>query len=156
MNTLPLTRYDVVRITQEIWGSMLSIDLLPVESACHEDEACVVGCVQIVGVWKGAIRLDLSPALATKAAAALTGIQPAEVTPDEIRDAAEELANITAGSVKVLPAPSLLSRPVAADGKDYKVRIKGGRRLLQAAFDHSGEGLLVTILERAGSLEALD
>jgi chemotaxis protein CheX len=151
MNTLPLTRDDVVRITQEIWGSMLSIDLLPVESACHEDEACVVGCVQIVGAWKGAIRLDLSHALATKAAAALTGIQPAKVTPDEVRDAAGELANITAGSVKVLlPAPSHLSLPVVADGKDYKVRIRGGRRLLQAAFDHSGEGLLVTILERAG------
>ena len=73
----------------------------------------------------------------------------AEVTPEEIRDAAGELANITAGSIKVLlPAPSHLSLPIAADGTDYKVRIKGSRRLLQAAFDHSGEGLLVTILER--------
>jgi len=156
MNTLPLTRDDVVRITQEIWGSMLSLDLLPVESACHEDEVGVVGCVQIVGAWEGAIRLDLSPALAAKAAAALTGVQPTEVTPDEVRDAAGELANITAGSVKVLlPAPSHLSLPVAEDGTDYKVRIKGNRRLLQAAFDHAGEGLLVTILERAGSPESI-
>jgi chemotaxis protein CheX len=152
MNMLPITRDNVVRITQEIWGSMLSLDLLPVESACHEDDVGVVGCVQIVGAWEGAIRLDLSSALATKAAAALTGVQPAEVTPDEVRDAAGELANMTAGSVKVLlPTPSHLSLPVAADGTDHKVRINGGRRLLQVAFDHSGEGLLVTILERAGS-----
>ena len=152
MNMLPLTRDDVVRVMQGIWGSMLSLDLLPVESACHEDEAGVVACVQIVGAWEGAIRLDLSSALASKAAAALAGVQPAEVTADEVRDAAGELANITAGSVKVLlPAPSHLSLPVAADGTDYKVRIKSGRRLLQVAFDHSGEGLLVTILERAGS-----
>jgi chemotaxis protein CheX len=126
------------------------------ESAWHEDEVGVVGCVQVVGAWEGAIRLDLSPALATKAAAAFTGLQPAEVTPEEIRDAAGELANITAGSIKVLlPAPSHLSLPIAADGTDYKVRIKGSRRLLQAAFDHSGDGLLVTILEReapAGSV----
>jgi chemotaxis protein CheX len=128
---------------------MLSLDLIPMESAWHEDEVGVVGCVQVVGAWEGAIRLDLSPALATKAAAAFTGLQPAEVTPEEIRDAAGELANITAGSIKVLlPAPSHLSLPIAADGTDYKVRIKGSRRLLQAAFDHSGEGLLVTILER--------
>jgi chemotaxis protein CheX len=128
---------------------MLSLDLISVGSAWHEDEVGVVGCVQVVGAWEGAIRLDLSPALATKAAAAFTGLQPAEVTPEEIRDAAGELANITAGSIKVLlPAPSHLSLPIAADGTDYKVRIKGSRRLLQAAFDHSGEGLLVTILER--------
>jgi chemotaxis protein CheX len=98
----------------------------------------------------------LSPALATKAAAAFAGVQPAEVTPEGIKDAAGELANITAGSIKVLlPAPSHLSLPIAADGTDYKVRIKGSRRLLQAAFDHSGDGLLVTILEReapAGSV----
>jgi chemotaxis protein CheX len=135
---------------------MLSLDLISVGSAWHEDEVGVVGCVQVVGAWEGAIRLDLSPALATKAAAAFTGLQPAEVTPEEIRDAAGELANITAGSIKVLlPAPSHLSLPIAADGTDYKVRIKGSRRLLQAAFDHSGEGLLVTILERevsAGSV----
>jgi chemotaxis protein CheX len=149
MSTLTLTRDDVVRVTQEIWGSMLSLDLIPMESAWHEDEVGVVGCVQVVGAWEGAIRLDVSPALAIKAAAAFSGLQPAEVTPEEIRDAAGELANITAGSIKVLlPAPSHLSLPIAADGTDYKVRIKGSRRLLQAAFDHSGEGLLVTILER--------
>jgi chemotaxis protein CheX len=150
MNTLPLTRDDVVRITQEIWGSMLSLDLVPAGSAWCEDEIGVVGCVQIAGAWQGAIRLDLSPSLASKAAAALTGAQPAEVTPDEIKDAAGELANITAGSIKtLLPAPSHLSLPLSADGTDYRVRIKGGRMLLQAAFDHLGEGLLVTILEKA-------
>jgi chemotaxis protein CheX len=152
MNTLPLTRDDVVRITQEIWGSMLSLDIMPVESAWLEDGVGVVGCVQIVGAWEGAIRLDLSPVLATKAAAAFTGLQPAEVTPDEIRDAAGELANITAGSIKILlPVPCHLSLPVATDGTDYKVRIKGSRRLLQMAFDHSGEKLLVTVLEKAES-----
>ena len=152
MSTLALTRDDVVRVTQEIWGSMLSLDLISVGSTWREDEVGVVGCVQVVGAWEGAIRLDLSPALATKAAAAFTGLQPAEVTPEEIRDAAGELANITAGSIKVLlPAPSHLSLPIAADGTDYKVRIKGSRRLLQAAFDHSGDGLLVTILEREAS-----
>jgi chemotaxis protein CheX len=152
MSTLALTRDDVVRVTQEIWGSMLSLDLISVGSAWREDEVGVVGCVQVVGAWEGAIRLDLSPALATKAAAAFAGVQPAEVTPEGIRDAAGELANITAGSIKVLlPAPSHLSLPIAADGTDYKVRIKGSRRLLQAAFDHLGDGLLVTILEREAS-----
>ena len=66
MNTLPLTRDDVVRITQEIWGSMLSLDLVPVGSTWREDEVGVVGCVQIVGAWEGAIRLDLSAALASQ------------------------------------------------------------------------------------------
>jgi CheY-specific phosphatase CheX len=131
---------------------MLSLEIIPVESAWLEDGVGVVGCVQIVGAWEGAIRLDLSPALATKAAAAFTGMQPAEVTPDEIRDAAGELANITAGSIKILlPAPCHLSLPVATDGTDYKVRIKGSRRLLQMAFDHSGERLRVTVLEKAES-----
>ena len=123
MSTLALTRDDVVRVTQEIWGSMLSLDLIPVGSAWREDEVGVVGCVQIVGAWEGAIRLDLSPALAIKAAAAFAGIQPAEVTPDAIRDAAGELANITAGSIKVLlPGPSHLSLPVV-----------GGRNGLQSS-----------------------
>lgn len=156
MSTLLPTRDDVVRITQEIWGSMLSLDLVPVWPAWLEDKVGVVGCVQIVGAWQGAIRLDLSPALAIKAAAAFTGAHPAEVSPDAIRDAAGELANITAGSLKILlPCPSHLSLPVTANGTDYKVRLKGGRSLLQAAFDHAGERLMVTVIEREDSGETL-
>lgn len=150
MSTLSLTEDEVVRITQEIWGSMLNLDLATVESGWSEGETGVVGCVQIVGAWEGSVRLDLSPALARKAAAAFTGLEETELVPEQARDAVGELTNITAGSIKaLLPAPSHLSLPVTADGTDYTIKITGGRNLLQSAFSHGGERLFVTILERA-------
>jgi chemotaxis protein CheX len=147
-----LTADDVVQVTQDIWGSMLNLPLTPLDCAGWEEERGLVACVQIVGAWEGGVRLNFSPALARAAAAVLAGLEETEITPEQARDAAGELANITAGSIKVLlPGPSYLSLPVAASGTDYSLIIKGGRMLLDKVFGYGQERLSVAIIERSES-----
>jgi len=149
MSTVMLTADDVVRVTEDLWSSMLNLPLTPLACASWEEERGIVACVQIAGAWEGGIRLHCSPALACLAAAILTGLEETEITIEQARDTAGELANITAGSIKpLLPGPSFLSLPVAASGTDYSLVIKGGRVLLEQVFGYGQERLSVAVIER--------
>jgi chemotaxis protein CheX len=157
MSAEMLTGDDVVRVVREIWEYMLMLPLAPLEGADWEDEPGIVACVQIVGGWYGGVCLSFSTGLASLSAAALTGVEEAEVTREQARDAAGELANIAAGSIKLLlPGPSYLSLPVAASGSDYSLVIKGGRRLLNAVFGYGRERLSVAIIERSEASGTID
>lgn len=144
-----LTNTDIVRIVDELWGAMLNLELTPVEMPVSGNAKRMVACVQIVGEWEGCVRLDISPSLARQAAAAFLGVVPSQVSSDQVRDCAGELANITAGSVKLLfPTPSKISLPTVTDGGDYFFTVRNGRKLMESAFDREGEKFLVTIIER--------
>ena len=98
---------------------------------------------------EGSVRLDISPLLAREATAAFLGVGASEVTSEQTRDCAGELANITAGSIKILvPAPSKVSLPVVADGSQFHFKVKDGHTVIQTVFDYRGESYVVTIIER--------
>ena len=157
MSAEMLTGDDVVRVVREIWEYMLMLPLAPLAGADWEEEPGIVACVQIVGAWHGGVCLSFSTGLASLSAAALTGVEEAEVTREQARDAAGELANIAAGSIKLLlPGPSYLSLPVAASGSDYSLVIKGGRRLLHSVFGYGQERLSVAIIERSEASGTID
>ena len=148
MNETRVKTTDLVRVTQELWRDMLSLDLIPVPAATPKLTSGIVAFVQIGGEWTGTVRLDISTELAREAAAAFLGVAAKQVSPDQMGDTAGELANITGGSVKALvPAPSKLSLPVVAVAADYTVDGKGIPRLVQSVFRYGGENLVVTILE---------
>jgi chemotaxis protein CheX len=147
MSTNVVSNTDLVRLTQQLWSEMLSLDLIPVSAAAPKIASGLVAFVQVAGGWDGTVRLDISSILAREAAAALLGVPAEEVSRDQVGDTAGELANITGGSVKaLLPAPSKLSLPVVAEAADYTVESGDDRRLLQAVFRYRGENLVVTIL----------
>ena len=139
---------DVQKMTSEIWGGMLQIELSPAS-----DVPTKLGgfgaCVQITGAWEGAVRLDCSQPLAQLATARFLGVNPDEVGVDQIRDAMGELANMSAGSVKpLLPPPCHLSLPTVADGSDCNFTVPHGEVLLTSAFECEGALMKVTILHK--------
>ena len=139
---------DVIRVTQELWGPMLGIELTHSDEPVPKLHSALVACVQIVGDWMGTVRMDLSAKLARKAAAASLGVSSKEVKREQVRDCAGEIANITAGSLKeMLPVPCSISLPIVADGKDFTFEVQWGRTVLQTVFDHEGEKCIVTIIE---------
>ena len=139
---------DIRQLTDEIWGGMLQIHLLPSAAKNHIGGG-IGACVQITGAWEGAVRVDCSLQLARLATARFLATEPEQVDIAQIRDAMGELANMSAGSVKpLLPRPCQLSLPSVADGGDYTLTVPHGEVILDTAFDFHGEPLRVSVLQR--------
>ena len=142
------TTEDVVRVTQELWGPMLNIDLQHVHEPVPKLRSALVACVHIVGDWMGTIRMDISADLAKKAAASSLGVPADQVSRYQIRDCAGELGNITAGSLKeLLPVPCSISLPIVADGRDFTFQVQCGRAIIETVFDWQGEKCIITVFE---------
>ena len=79
----------------------------------------------------------------------LVGLEPDDLSPQDIRDAAGELANMTGGSVKALCSPtSRLSLPSVAMGHDFEFTVAQGTVILQASFSHPCGALTVSVIEK--------
>lgn len=104
---------DIITITQEVWASILDLELtaVPYEGAALPAPV-LVAVVRISGAWEGTVQLECSQEHAHAAAAAMFAGGVGAVSGDEARDALGELANIVSGNVKsLLPAPSALCIP---------------------------------------------
>lgn len=147
---MSIRQEELIALNQDIWASMLGIMISSAESVevSAHGAGYIGACVQLVGAWQGAVRVDCTLPLAQRAAAAFIG-GDAEVSVDQVRDTVGELANMAAGSVKVLlPQPTHISLPSVADGNDYDLTVRKGRVLLQCPFECHGERLLVSLIER--------
>ncbi len=142
---------ELTAITDDIWMSMVGMQLNPSEDERPIDKTggCVVASVQIVSTADYAVRLDLDLGLARQAAANLFGIDQAELSTDDIRDAAGELANMTGGSIKgLLPDAATISLPSVVIGTEYEFTIPHGATVLKSAFTADSGRLLLTLIER--------
>lgn len=148
MDKTTITDTDLVRIVDDLWGSMLNMNPMPVAVPVPDKSKNMVACVQVVGKWVGCVRLDISPPLARLATAAFLGVEPGEVSPDQMRDCAGELANITAGSVKLLiPAPSKISLPTVVEGDKFSLSVERAHKVGEIAFVCDGERFVLTVIE---------
>jgi len=147
---------DLIAMNEQIWASMLGITISAIEyaDALAHGGGYIGGCVQLVGAWQGAVRVDCGQGLAQRAAMTFQGKREGELSLDEVRDAVGELANMVAGSVKaLLPQPTHISLPSVADGNDYDLTVRHGRVHLQCPFECEGERLIVSLIERDAELE---
>jgi len=147
-----VTKTDVVRVTQELWGPMLNLEVTHVEAPPPEIPDGFIACVQIAGRWEGGVHLQLSSALAQQVAAAFLGVEPTETTWSQLRDCAGEIANIIAGGIKrLVPAPSRISLPSVAETRAAETSPPVSHRSLHTVFDHGGERFVVTVVEAENS-----
>jgi chemotaxis protein CheX len=146
-----IRRSDLVSVVNEIFGSMAGLHMTasPTTIEFNTRTGYVVSAVQIVGDWQGAVRLDIDLDLARRACANLVGLEPDDLSPQDIRDAAGELANMTGGSVKALCSPtSRLSLPSVAMGRDFEFTVSQGTVILESSFSHSCGALTVSVIEK--------
>jgi chemotaxis protein CheX len=152
--TSTIGKDELINVVDEIFSSMAGMTLTPAAATFHPNKqsGCVVSAVQIVGDWQGAVRLDTDMELARQVCGRFLGVEPADLSPDDIRDAAGELANITGGSVKALIAPTCsLSLPSVVMGQNYEFCVLQGKVIQELSFSHESGALLVSILEKQGS-----
>lgn len=144
---------ELVHVVDEIFSSMAGMHLAPSPSPVQFDrqKGYVVSAVQIVGEWQGAVRLDTDIELCRLVCSRFLGVEPGDLSPDDLRDAAGELANITGGSVKALIAPTCsLSLPSVVMGQNYEFSLLQGKVIQETSFLHDSGHLLVSVLEKQG------
>ena len=117
---------ELAAVIDEIFGAMAGMQLVPSPALIAPDKATgyITSAVQIVGDWQGAVQLDMDLELARRVCANLMGVDATELSPQDVRDAAGELANMTGGSVKTLRAPTCgLSLPSVVTGNSRRGRL---------------------------------
>ncbi len=144
---------DLTSIVDEIFGAMAGMQLVACEPRTNPPEGYVVAMVQIVGDWQAAVRLDIDLELARHACANLTGVEVHALSPQDVRDAAGELANMLGGSVKALCAHnSRLSLPTVAIGRDFEFSLCQGTVVQALSFSHCSGKMTVSVIEKQEQL----
>ncbi len=150
LEEVPVASSDIVEITQEVWSSFLSLELVPVDAdSAPLHGPRLTGVVSISGGWQGTVVLECALAHAVAAAEAMFASEPGTLSGEEVSDALGELTNMVGGNVKsLLPAPSALSIPSVAEGDSYTVRVPGAVLVDRVALQ-SAAGLLHISLWKA-------
>ena len=141
----------VIKANSQFWEQMLEMTLDPVPAI---GEFCfaarhVLGSVQLGGVWKGLIEVRMTETLAYQATAAMM-MQPVDTVAEaDALDAAKEIANMIAGTIKSsLPRPCTMTVPesaVEAEGFQGAARADDS---LVVAFHHASGDLMVRVWEQ--------
>lgn len=147
---MSIERDDILKITEDVWSSMLGLALSPARAApdagAPPSSRGMTGRVTITGAWTGCVTLHSSEALARRAAAIMIGDGSTQLTQAEVMDSLGELANIVAGNIKsLLPGPTCLSTPTV----ETEEREATGRLLARLTLDCEGQTLWVQITEAA-------
>lgn len=145
---MTLDNDEIYRLMEEIWSTMLSLDLerLEQEPLNNSEQRTLTGCVHISGAWEGAAVLSCSTELAQQVTKIMFGT--AEVSLGEVCDAIGELTNITAGQIQpLLPRPSELSLPSVVEGRDYRVNIPKSSLLSQVSLMCQGHPITIKVVQ---------
>jgi chemotaxis protein CheX len=149
MITADLTT-KIDQVSEEIWSSMVNvpITLTDKRTAGLVPAKTVTSSVQIIGCWNGAVSVDMGADLARHATASLVGGEVSEMSHDDVRDAAGELANMTAGGIKeLLPDPCQISLPTVVMGSDFELTIPEGVVVYRSVFSTDYGEMAVTLIQ---------
>lgn len=147
--THDLDEKSIVKASSQFWEQMLCMHLEQFEadvSYCIGN-GDVVGSVALSGAWNGSIEIIMSGGLAVTATAAML-MQPADaVTQADSLDAAKEIANMIAGTIKsALPRPCNMSVPrsgIHVEGAGLECSPNS----MQVALAHESGSLLIRVME---------
>lgn len=150
---MQLSSDDVAQIAQEVWSSMLGLDIDRVSDDAEFSGNAVAGSVGVTGATDCLISVEMGFEGARAFAAAMFGLAADEVSTEDITDAAGELTNMVGGNIKtLLPEPSTLSLPVVAQGTiPPTLKVVGGKVILDVRFTSTGHPIHVTVWSRPNS-----
>jgi chemotaxis protein CheX len=142
---------EIRQTTEAVWSSVLGLGIdsteIGVEPPAREDDW--VGVVQIAGEWGGAIVVTCPSELLTRIASGMFGKTPGELSPDELRDALGETANMVGGNLKaLLPGVCFLSLPAVTHGGNWRKHVPYSRLVGIVSGTTDGQPFSVALLEK--------
>lgn len=140
---------DVAAIVQEVWSSMLGLEIEPIAGKDAVTGPAIAGSVGVTGASDCLIAVEMDQSTAKLIGAAMFMMGVDEISMSDVTDAVGELTNMVGGNIKsLLPEPSTLSLPVVAQGKSPTLRVPGGKPLLEASYVSDGFPLNLTVWNR--------
>ena len=115
---------------QEVFDTMLSMQLTEQDSLTLADGNRIVGSVSLAGSVSGTVNIHVSDAFASQITANMLGMELDEIDSDEeVHDVIGELSNMIGGDLKSRLCEAgfvcELSIPSITSGKDFNIESKG-------------------------------
>jgi hypothetical protein len=150
-----VTEEGIQKANAQFWEQMLAMQLTPIETIAASAPAIrcigtrhVAASCSLSGIWRGRIEVRLSRGLALTATAAML-MQPEDRVEDaDTLDAAREIANMIAGTLKsALPRPCSMSVPSAGIENDDYCVMPRTEDSVTVFFAHDSGELMVRVCE---------
>jgi chemotaxis protein CheX len=146
---------EIEDIVKTIWSTLIDVPIQRGGGDTSGDASMVTGIVNIDGAWHGAVLVRCPLVLATLVTAAMFQGDE-DPTLDEVRDALGELTNMVAGNVKsLLPAPSVISLPTVAFGKQYEISVVGTHTVVTVSFMSESHPLVVSVVQHSADVNGV-
>jgi len=142
---------DIADATQEIFSSMVMLDVTPGEPFIRADStliSSISGIIGLAGTIKGMLAIHLPEKAALAITTAFLGMDAEEIDED-VCDAIGELANMLGGSMKAILDPNgskvQLSMPSAIHGEEYAVDCLADAESVTVPFAFNGQTFMVEL-----------
>ena len=144
-----ISNEDLLTFAESVWSSILDMKLLPGDDDATTSPESVIACVQVTGDWEGAVTVRCSKEQASNMAAAMFGMDAADLSEEEIRDAMGEIANMVGGNVKGLaPGTNTLALPTVARGDETAITITKSKQVNRVVGMTEDEAIVFTVFSR--------
>jgi CheY-specific phosphatase CheX len=131
----------------------MTLDSMPAPEEFCVDPGHLLGFVALGGAWKGRIEVRMAEGLAYQATAAMMMAPVEAVAEADALDAAKEIANMIAGTIKSsLPRPCTMSVPESSVEKSGFCGPTRTADTLVVGFRHASGDLMVRIQEEECTL----
>jgi len=147
----------IIESTQEIFSSMIMLDVTPGEPFKRNDDILtnsISGIIGLAGATKGLLAIHLPETSALAVTTAFLGMD-VEGIDEDVRDAVGELANMLGGSLKSVLDPNgsdiQLSMPSAIHGEEYSVDCLAGAQTITVPFHFDDLSFMVELQLRQES-----
>jgi chemotaxis protein CheX len=139
---------QICTLTKLAWTTVLKTAVKPVDTpGTLGGGKFVAAKVKVIGSWNGSVMVGCSYALAKRAAGKMFDMPAESISPDELRDAVGEMANILGGNVKTLIAGKCrLSLPSVSEVDDQSVFAASEKDRMNVWFESEGERFVVQLL----------
>lgn len=139
---------QICTLTNLVWTTVLKTDVKLVDTpGTLGGGKYVAAKVDVIGSWNGSVTVGCSYALARRTAGKMFDMPAEAISPEELRDAVGEVANILGGNVKTLIAGKCrLSLPSVSEVEDQSVFAVSEKHRMNVWFESEGERFVVQLV----------
>ena len=144
-----VTSEELAVVTQNVWSTLLSLDVSPVALERGNLPTLTTGVIEIHGAFTGAVTLEMPYRLAQIATSMVLKRATNSVTQEDVDDVLGEMTNILGGNIKaMLPEPSRLSLPMILQAPVAELLSRAGViAVTYTAMTTLNEPIIITLAE---------
>jgi CheY-specific phosphatase CheX len=139
---------EVDQIVANLFLTMLGMEVSPALESPPRGDDIITSVMPFAGTWKGHLVLECHWPEARCFAKRFLQSEDIDEFSEDIPSTVAELANIIAGNLKgVLPAGVSIGTPSIIEGKNYTIRVWGGKTICHRAFVTDAGTFVLRLIE---------